>query len=67
MASNFPRDPHPHSIEPAAQVNGERTDAAFAPAIEGFMDRRARKRLIELLGTLEWDRSFDPKAERSRR
>ena len=32
-----------------------------------FIARRRQKRLLELMGKLEWDTSFDYKAERSRR
>lgn len=36
-------------------------------ALEEFIARRRQKRLVELMGKLEWDPSFDYKAERSRR
>ncbi len=35
-------------------------------ALEEFIARRRQKRLVELMGKLEWDASFDYKAERSR-
>ena len=50
------------------QVSGERTKkAAVTRALEEFIARRGQKRLVELMGKLEWDTSFDYKAERSRR
>ena len=35
-------------------------------ALEEFIQRRQQKRLLELMGKLEWDKSFDYKGERSR-
>ena len=55
-------------IERAVAVSGERTKkAAVTRALEEFIGRRRQKRLVELMGKLEWDKSFDYKAERSRR
>lgn len=55
-------------IERAVQVSGERTKkAAVTRALEEFIARRSQKRLVELMGKLEWDESFDYKAGRSRR
>jgi hypothetical protein len=46
------------------------TSNAFADAVtralQEFIARRSQKRLIELMGSLEWDDSYDYKAERSR-
>ncbi len=54
-------------IDRAVEASGERTKkAAVTRALEEFIARRQQKRLIELMGKLEWDRSFDYKAERSR-
>ncbi len=36
-------------------------------ALEEFITRRSQKRLVDLMGKLEWDESFDYKVERSRR
>jgi hypothetical protein len=33
-------------------------------ALQEFLARRRRKRLLDLIGKLEWDTSFDYKAER---
>lgn len=66
MATNLSLDPK--LIERAVQLSGERTKkAAVTRALEEFIARRRQKRLVELMGKLEWDRSFDYKAERSRR
>ncbi len=65
MATNLSLDPD--LIERARKVSGERTKkAAVTRALEEFIARRSQRRLIELMGKLEWDRSFDYKAERSR-
>ncbi len=48
-------------------MSGEHTKkAAVTKALEEFIARRKQKRLVELMGTLEWDESFDYKSERSR-
>ena len=66
MATNLSLDPD--LIDRALKVSGERTKkAAVTRALEEFIARRKQKRLIDLMGKLEWDRSYDYKAERSRR
>ena len=66
MATNLSLDPD--LVERALRVSGERTKkAAVTRALEEFIARRKQKRLIELMGKLEWDDSFDVKAERSRK
>jgi Arc/MetJ family transcription regulator len=66
MATNLALDPD--LIERALKVSGEKTKkAAVTRALEEFVTRRSQKRLVELMGKLEWDESFDYKAERSRR
>jgi hypothetical protein len=65
MATNLSLDPD--LIERALKVSGERTKkAAVTRALEEFIARRRQKRIVELMGKLEWDNSFDYKAERSR-
>jgi Arc/MetJ family transcription regulator len=65
MATNLSIDPD--LIERALKVSGERTKkAAVTRALEEFIARRKQKRLLDLMGKLEWDKSFDYKAERSR-
>jgi Arc/MetJ family transcription regulator len=66
MATNLSLDPA--LIERALEVSGQRTKkAAVTLALHEFIARRNQKQLVELMGTLEWDRSFDYKAERSRK
>jgi Arc/MetJ family transcription regulator len=66
MATNLSLDPE--LIERALEVSGQRTKkAAVTLALHEFIARRSQKRLVQLMGTLEWDRSFDVKAERSRK
>lgn len=66
MATNLSIDPD--LIERALEVSGERTkNAAVTKALQEFIARRQQKRVMELFGKLEWDQSFDYKAERKRR
>jgi hypothetical protein len=65
MATNLSIDPR--LLERALEVSGERTKkAAVTKALEEFIARRQQKRLLELMGKLEWDDAFDYKAERTR-
>ena len=65
MATNLSIDPD--LLERALEVSGERTKkAAVTKALEEFIARRRQKRLLELMGKLEWDEAFDYKAGRSR-
>ncbi len=65
MATNLSIDPV--LLDEALEVSGERTKkAAVTKALQEFIARRRQKRLLELIGKLEWDRTFDYKAERSR-
>jgi hypothetical protein len=66
MATNLAIDPR--LIEHALKVSGERTKkAAVTRALQEFIARRQQKKLIELMGKLDWDASYDYKGERSRR
>ena len=66
MATNLAIDPH--LLDRAIEVSGERTKkAAVTKALQEFIARREQRRVIELMGKLEWDDSFDYKAERSRK
>jgi hypothetical protein len=66
MATNLSLDPE--LIERALKVSGERTKkAAVTRALEEFIARRSQKRIVDLMGKLKWDESFDYKRERSRR
>lgn len=61
MATNLSLDPDP--IERVLEVSGERTKkAAVTRALEAFILRRKQKGLLDLMGKLEWDESFDYKA-----
>ena len=65
MATNLSIDPD--LIERALEVSGERTKkAAVTKALREFVARRRQKRLLDLMGKLEWDASFDYKPRRSR-
>jgi hypothetical protein len=66
MATNLALDPD--LIDRALRVSGEKTKkAAVTRALEEYIARRSQKRLIDLMGKLQWNESFDYKAERSRR
>ncbi len=65
MATNLAIDPK--LLERALEVSGERTKkAAVTKALEEFIARRSQKRLLQLMGKLEWNKSFDYKRERRR-
>ena len=65
MATNLSIDPE--LIERALEVSGERTKrAAVTKALEEFIARRRQKKLLDLLGKLEWDSSYDYESDRSR-
>ena len=66
MATKLSVDPD--LLEHALQVSGERTKKATGTrALEEFIARRKQRRLLELMGSLEWDTRFDYKTERQRR
>lgn len=65
MATNLSIDPD--LLERALEVSGERTKKATVNrALEEFIARRSQRRLLELMGKLEWDTRFDYKQERQR-
>ena len=65
MATNLAIDPD--LLDRAVKVSGEKTKkAVVTKALQEFIARREQPRLVELMGTLDWDASFDFKAERSR-
>jgi hypothetical protein len=65
MATNLSIDPA--LLEQALKVSGERTKtAAVTRALEEFVARRRQRRLVDLMGKLEWDAAFDYKAARTR-
>ena len=66
MVTNLAIDPD--LLDRALEVSGERTKkAAVTKALQEFIARREQRRVLDLMGKLEWDQSFDYKAERSRK
>jgi len=66
MATNLAIDPD--LLDKALEVSGERTKkAAVTLALREFIARREQRRVLELMGKLDWDESYDYKAERSRK
>ena len=66
MATNLSLDPA--LIDEVLALSGEKTKrAAVTRALEEYVARRRQKRLLELMGKLEWEPGFDYKRERSRR
>jgi hypothetical protein len=65
MATKLTIDPE--LIEQALALSGERTkSAAVTKALVEFIARRRQKRFLDLMGKLDWESSYDYKAERSR-
>jgi Arc/MetJ family transcription regulator len=65
MATNLSIDPN--LIQRALELSGERTKkAAVTKALQEFIARRRQKRLLDLMGKLEWDSSYNYKEDRSR-
>jgi len=65
MATNLAIDPD--LLDKALEVSGERTKkAAVTKALQEFIARRQQRRVLDLVGKLDWDNSFNYKAERSR-
>jgi Arc/MetJ family transcription regulator len=65
MATNLALDPE--LLDRAFEVSGERSKkAAVTMALREFIARREQRELADLLGTIEWDSSYDYKAERAR-
>jgi len=57
----------PDLVDRALEVSGERTKkAAVTKALQEFIARRRQKRLLDLMGKLEWDSSYDYKTKRAR-
>jgi hypothetical protein len=65
MATNLSIDPD--LLDRALEVSGERTKkAAVTKALQEFIARRRQKRLLDLIGKLQRDSSYDYKAKRAR-
>jgi hypothetical protein len=66
MATNLSIDPA--LIDEVLALSGERTKrAAVTRALEEYVARRRQKRLLDLMGKLDWEPGFDYKRDRSRR
>ncbi len=66
MATNLAIDPQ--LLDRALEVSGETTKkAAVTKALEEFIARRQQRRVLELMGKLEWDSTFNYKSERTRK
>ena len=65
MATNLDLDPQ--LLDRAFRLSGERTKkATVTRALEEYVRRLEQRRATELFGELDWDPTFDYKAERSR-
>lgn len=65
MATHLALDPK--LLDQVLELSGEQTKkAAVTLALKEFIARREQRKLADLFGKLEWDPSFDYKAERSR-
>ena len=65
MSTNLALDPD--LLERALALGGVRTKKATVTlALEEFIARRSQKKMLELVGKLEWDESYDYKSERTR-
>ncbi len=66
MATNLAIDPD--LLDRALEVSGAHTKkAAVTMALQEFIARRQQKRVLDLMGKLDWDKSYDYKSERSRK
>jgi Arc/MetJ family transcription regulator len=65
MATNLAIDPK--LIDKALKIGGEKTKkAAVTKALEEYIARRDQRRLLDLVGKLDWDPDYDYKKERGR-
>jgi Arc/MetJ family transcription regulator len=65
MATHLTIDPE--LLDRALEVSGVRTKkAVVTKALQEFIARREQKQVAELMGKLDWDDTFNYKAERSR-
>jgi Arc/MetJ family transcription regulator len=65
VATNLDLDPQ--LLNQVLELSGEPTKkAAVTLALKEFVARREQKKVADLFGKLDWDASFDYKAERSR-
>lgn len=65
MATNLAIDPA--LLDRALELSGQRTKkAAVTLALEEFIARRERRELLDLFGTVDWDKDYDYKGARTR-
>jgi Arc/MetJ family transcription regulator len=65
MATNLDLDPE--LLDQVLALSGARSKkAAVTQALREFVARRNQRRLLELMGTLDWDGDYDYKRERGR-
>ena len=65
MATNLDLDPE--LLNQVLALSGERSKkAAVTKALREFIARRSQRRLLDVLGTLDWDSDYDYKRERGR-
>lgn len=65
MATNLAIDPD--LLDHALAVGRQRTKKATVTlALQEFIARREQARILDLVGALDWDDTYDYKAERSR-
>jgi Arc/MetJ family transcription regulator len=65
VATNLAIDPV--LLNRALKLSGERTKkAAVTLALKEFIARREQRRILDLMGKLDWDSAFDHKSGRSR-
>ena len=66
MATNLAIDPA--LLDHALAVGGEKSKkATVTRALEEFIARREQRALLDLVGRLEWDETYDYKADRAAR
>jgi Arc/MetJ family transcription regulator len=66
MATNLAIDPQ--LLEDALAVSGVRTKKETVTiALQEFIARRAQAKVVDSFGTLDWDESYDHKADRRSR
>ena len=60
-------DIEPELLDRALALSGARTrEEAVTLALEEFIERRQRARIVESFGTLDWDDAYDCQADRRR-
>jgi Arc/MetJ family transcription regulator len=58
----------PELLAEALKVSGERSESAVVPkALQEFVALRRQKRLLDLMGELEWEPCYDYKKGRMRK